>query len=277
VKFSDFFIAAGSIASALRVIGEGLSSLEGNLGSARVQRGAGPQFRGAGDQPSPQATRHRVSGDIGDRIRHIKDMVNKSVRDARVREFAVRAVSSRCGRCPSCRVTNVLTAVRGGVAVKGGRAVRGKVVDDQHWQCGNCGETHGFNATKWCIPEKDWQVEVESVFNVVRDNVRYAREGPDDTYQHARRTLDWGGGDCDDYTIVLCSLLKCLGYPVKMRTMWLKDAKGKPAPSWGHIMMLVGLPPRAPTGWLPLDASLEKPPGWYPPKRMIHRTKDWKV
>jgi len=278
VKFSDFFIAAGSIASALRTIGDGLASLEGGLGRSSAQRDAGPQFIDGDERPPAVTTRHHVGNKIEDRIKHIRQMVRRGVTDPKIREFAVRAVSSRCGTCPKCRAVNAMTAVKGGIVVKSSRkVVRGVPIDSNHWRCGRCNTISNFSDTVWCVPEKNWRLEAEAIFNVVRNNIRYAREGPDDTYQHPARTLEWGGGDCDDYTIVLCALLIVLGYPVKMRTMWLRDNRGKPHKSWGHIMMLVGLPPRAPTGWLPLDGSLGQPAGWYPSKHMIYKTRDFKV
>jgi hypothetical protein len=49
----------------------------------------------------------------------------------------------------------------------------------------------------------------------------------------------------------------------------------KGSPTWSHILVLVGLPPSNPTGWLPLDASMAQPAGWYPPKSIIEKTKDF--
>ena len=151
-----------------------------------------------------------------------------------------------------------------------------------------CGE-------KWCTPEKNNPEEVKAVFAFVRKHVRYVRDPIGiDTFQHALRTLHkdvssigFGGGDCDDYTIVLGSMLGAIGFPVKSRIIQTTDAD-----SWNHIYLLVGLPPRNPPkqagapgtarlssgqGWIPLDASVTKPAGWEAPRKMITKWRDFPI
>lgn len=126
---------------------------------------------------------------------------------------------------------------------------------------------------KFCIGERDYPKEVTAIFNWMRKNVRYVRDNIDrDTFQHPVRTIQFGGGDCDDYTITMAALLQAIGYPVKMRVIQTTDAD-----DWNHIYLLVGIPPSDPQVWMPLDASVNKPAGWEPPASMIKRKKDFEV
>ncbi len=132
-----------------------------------------------------------------------------------------------------------------------------------------CGNT-------WCTPEKDWEREVKTIFTVLRQ--RYYRYVHDthgvDLFQHPRRTLEFGGGDCDDGTILLASMLMSVGYEVKMRVIQTIDAD-----AWNHIYLVCKLPPQGRKGerWIPLDLSVNKPPGWEAPRAMVRRFRDYPV
>lgn len=125
----------------------------------------------------------------------------------------------------------------------------------------------------WCIAERDYKGEVRAIFAEVRRRVRYVRdEWGADTFSAPGKTLAWAGGDCDDYTIVLGSLLQAIGYPVKLRVIRTTDS-----PEWNHIYLVVGIPPGGPTQWVPLDASVNKPAGWEAPRDMIAAVRDYIV
>jgi hypothetical protein len=126
---------------------------------------------------------------------------------------------------------------------------------------------------RFCLEERDYPGEVRAVFDFVRQNVRYVKDGIHaDQFHHPVRTLQFGGGDCDDMTVLLGSMLQAIGYPVKMRVIQTVGA-----PDWNHIYLLVGLPPGEPRYWVALDASVDKPAGWAPPRQMIKRVKDFDV
>lgn len=78
--------------------------------------------------------------------------------------------------------------------------------------------------------------------------------------------------NCDDQTIVLASLLQSVGYPIRLRVIRTHDSN-----DWNHIYLLVGLPPRDPRRWLPLDASVDQPAGWEAPASMIAERRDFTV
>jgi|GEM_PF-2154563 len=130
-----------------------------------------------------------------------------------------------------------------------------------------CGDT-------WCIKEKDWEGEVKFLFDQVRRNVRYVRDVYDrDTFTSPLRTFfEFKAGDCDDYTILLGSLLYSIGYPIK-----LKVVQTRPNKTWNHIYLLVGLPPHRPTKWMSLDASQPFQAGWEVPKELVIRAKEYTV
>lgn len=271
MNIADLVVAAGSLLSGVRILAEGLSEMD------RGRRQLAGQFKGDGTEA--RGTLHKVGNRIEERIDRIRDLVRKGAVDPKIRSYAVKVVSSRCARCRSCKTPNILTAAEGGGAAVRPGSCRAVLQGDSLWRCGRCRRSNDIASTEWCVPEKDARREVEAVFAAVRANVRYVRDVHGiDTFQHPKRTLAWGGGDCDDYTVVLGSMLMSIGYPVRARVMETKDPHtGRPAGGWSHILLMCGLPPRKPTGWLPLDASLDRPAGWYPPKALVHRTKDFRL
>ena len=67
--------------------------------------------------------------------------------------------------------------------------------------------------------------------------------------------------NCDDGTILLGSMLRAVGYPVRLRVI-----QDNASTTWSHIYLLVGTPPMGPTRWVALDWSVpDKPPGWEAP------------
>jgi len=127
---------------------------------------------------------------------------------------------------------------------------------------------------RWAVPEKDWIAEVRAIFTFVRHHVRYQRDPyGTDTYTSPLRTLAWfKAGDCDCYTILGGALLQSVGYPLRIRII---QQRGRP--TWGHIYLMVGVPPMGPDQWIPFDASMNKALGFQPPRAAIARFKDFPV
>jgi len=125
--------------------------------------------------------------------------------------------------------------------------------------------------TIWCTPEKDHRAEVEAIFRAVKRRVRYVRDiVKKDTYQSPIRSWEMRASDCDDFSSLLAALLGSVGYTCRFRVI-----KTKKASDWDHIFLLVKMPK---TGQLfPLDASVNKPPGWHPPREMIAQMRDFDV
>ncbi|MGB9694004.1 MAG: transglutaminase-like domain-containing protein, partial [Fervidobacterium sp.] len=62
-----------------------------------------------------------------------------------------------------------------------------------------------------CLMFHAWEI-VKKIFTWAIANIIYISDPPDDWYKPALHTLIVGGGDCDDYTILLCSLLRSIGF-----------------------------------------------------------------
>jgi hypothetical protein len=126
---------------------------------------------------------------------------------------------------------------------------------------------------QWACKERDYVCECTALFDYMRQNVRYVRDSIDrDTFQHPKRTLEFAGGDCDDYTITLGALLQSIGYPV-----WCRVIRTVGSKDFDHIYLVAGLPPTNPTHRIALDASVDKPAGWSAPAGMVVETRDFHV
>jgi hypothetical protein len=90
-------------------------------------------------------------------------------------------------------------------------------------------------------PERDQMCEAKAVYDYVKRRVRYTGDvgpikHPDgtvegiDLYQSARRTLEFGGGDCDDNSILNSTLLALNGIEPVLRVV-----KQRKDPDWSHI------------------------------------------
>lgn len=106
------------------------------------------------------------------------------------------------------------------------------------------------------LPPKDRVSEVRSLFDFVRDRVRYVRDVLGvETLQTPDATLDLLAGDCDDKSILLASLLESIGHPTRF------VAVGYSAPGeFQHVytQALVG------NQWVSLDATMQHAAGWAP-------------
>ncbi len=114
-----------------------------------------------------------------------------------------------------------------------------------------------LQATAMC-PERDQLCEAEAVYHFVKNRVRYTGDvgpiiHPDgnvegiDLYQSARRTLEFGGGDCDDQAVLNATLLALNGIESKLRVV-----KQRKDPDWSHIYAVAVINGKA----VPLDTTL---------------------
>jgi hypothetical protein len=103
--------------------------------------------------------------------------------------------------------------------------------------------------------------EISKVFWWVKNNVEYRQDPADyDQYQTSGRTINGGGSDCDDHTILNASLLSSIGYRTGGKVV-SPDGRG-----W-HIYAIAGAYPfYEPTKIIALDTTQpEAYPGWQPP------------
>lgn len=118
-----------------------------------------------------------------------------------------------------------------------------------------------LEATKNC-PERDGMCEAQAIYQYVKARVRYtgdvapiamedgAVEGID-LYQSARRTLEFGGGDCDDQSILVATLLALNGITPRLRVM--KERRGD---DWSHIYPGALLPKYGGDKFIAVDTTL---------------------
>lgn len=112
-------------------------------------------------------------------------------------------------------------------------------------------------------PARDGLCETEAIYDWVKNNIRYTGDvapvkmgakGPVegvDLFQGGWRTVEFGGGDCDDHSVLAATLLALNGIPARFRI----TAPSKSS-DWAHIYALAGLSKTNPTKWVPIDTTL---------------------
>lgn len=110
---------------------------------------------------------------------------------------------------------------------------------------------------------KDDRCEIEAIWNFLVANVRYVLD-PDgfDLFCTLRRTLEAGGGDCDDFTISFAALLRAVGFGYVAARVVSTNAN-----RWEHVYSVVALPKTGrPQRIIALDPTVRGAvPGWeYP-------------
>jgi hypothetical protein len=108
----------------------------------------------------------------------------------------------------------------------------------------------GLLVTRHCMARND-HCELAAVFDFVTKNVRYTGDiAHKDTFQSALRTLQFGGGDCDDHSVLAAVIAMENGFQTKWR---ITSNTGR---TWDHIYALAGVPKHAPRRWVALDTTL---------------------
>ena len=102
----------------------------------------------------------------------------------------------------------------------------------------------------------EWK-ELEAIFDWVKNNIAYRGDvyGVDSYHTAERIAFDLKGGDCDDMTILLDSLLSSIGWRTGARIV--SDSIDKP---YHHIYSIVLFPKNAPiekSRIIPLDATVK--------------------
>ena len=109
-------------------------------------------------------------------------------------------------------------------------------------------------------PEKLEAAEACSLFEFVRDHIRYVRDVVGhETLASARITLARQAGDCDDQTVLLGAMLEAVGYPVRL-VVAAYDGPGV----WAHVYLQVWAEGR----WIDCDPTERQAFGWAPPGAM---------
>lgn len=120
------------------------------------------------------------------------------------------------------------------------------------------------------VPARNDEAQAEAVWEWTRQEVMYVPDPwPFDLFPTAGAVLSYGMGDCDCHTIVNCSLLAILGFPVGVRMIQTDEAGG----SLWHVYSTVWLPRDAPTHAVAFDTAWDKSTGMgdeYPIEQTRH-------
>lgn len=108
----------------------------------------------------------------------------------------------------------------------------------------------GLLVTQHCPARRD-MCELAAVFDFTAKNIRYTGDITfKDTFQSALRTMQFGGGDCDDHAVLNAVMAMENGYQTKFRITSNTGA------TWDHIYAMAGTPKHNPREWTALDTTL---------------------
>lgn len=171
---------------------------------------------------------------IEDHARLIRQMIDKSVMDPECHRLARQIVSGTVDWIRDPRTGKAIPAVK---------------FHNRWYRVSPNGEP------PMICEQRNHTCEIIQIWNFLVLNVRYTGDADGyDVYSDLRTTLESGAGDCDDFSIAFCALLRCLGYACAIRII-SQDGR-----SWAHVYPLVQHPQQ---GWVPLDATEKgKYPGW---------------
>lgn len=122
-------------------------------------------------------------------------------------------------------------------------------------------------------PPRDGKCELKAIYNWKRENIRYTGDigphklsgvagapvEPVDLFQSPQKTIEYGGGDCDDHVAVGSSLTVLNGMPAR-----LVVSSANPHPTdedYGHIWEegFIGSPKAGRPEWIPIDTGNDIP------------------
>ena len=114
------------------------------------------------------------------------------------------------------------------------------------------------------VKQFDFEGERRAIYAWIRKNIRFFRDiDGKETLRSSRETLATRGGDCDDYTILTCALLKTIGQRVRIVTI---SSHGQAPEVFSHVFPEV----RNERGrWIPMDNARRQaayglgPNHWY--------------
>lgn len=108
----------------------------------------------------------------------------------------------------------------------------------------------GLEATSQCRGRDD-TCELHGIYQFTKANIRYTGDITDkDTFQSAWRTLQYGGGDCDDHAVLNAVLAMENGFQTRFRIT------SNYGPTWDHIYLQAGVPKNNVRRWVTLDTTL---------------------
>lgn len=113
--------------------------------------------------------------------------------------------------------------------------------------------------------ERDVNCETKAIYSWIKRNIRYTGDiGPHalwsggpvegvDLFQSANRTVEFGGGDCDDHSILACTAALLNGMHCKYRVTSPRSGKKD---DYTHIYAMIGQPKMRPSKYVAVDTTL---------------------
>jgi transglutaminase-like putative cysteine protease len=102
------------------------------------------------------------------------------------------------------------------------------------------------------IPQKNYTREVDKLFRLVRDKVRYVKDVAGvETIQTPIQTLKLGSGDCDDKSTLIASLLESIGHPTRFVAVSFNGI------GFSHVFVQTKIGPK----WVSLETTEKFPMG----------------
>lgn len=186
---------------------------------------------------------HHITTNLDEHMDLIKQQVDRSLEDAETRSLAVKIVSGTY-------------EWRSHRDRRSGRMIEVPMI--KAW-----GKWYLAPDMGQCEP-RDERCELERIWEFAVLNVRYVYD-PDeiDFFATAKETLEAGGGDCDDLTILIDALAKAIGFKAGARVVSTIEEPEE----WVHVFPIIGMNTKdAPSLWLPMDTTVTgAKPGWQYP------------
>jgi Transglutaminase-like superfamily len=114
----------------------------------------------------------------------------------------------------------------------------------------------------------DWRGEATAIFAWVRGNIRFTRDVYGDEALHtAPEIVRLGIGDCDDFTVLICSLLETCGHHTRIVTI---SSNPSDPEAFSHVFPEVELEGR----WIPVDVGRKSPAFGKGPEHYFRR-REW--
>lgn len=107
------------------------------------------------------------------------------------------------------------------------------------------------------LPQYDRIGEVKALHGFVRDSIRYTSDPLDfELVRDPKTILQMGVGDCDDKSVLLACLLRCVGHPSRFVAVWMRGLSG-----YSHVYVET---PLGRSKWVPLETIKPVEVGWGP-------------
>lgn len=113
--------------------------------------------------------------------------------------------------------------------------------------------------------QRDFRAEAEKIFNFVRDRIRFVKdiEGVETVQTPDVTLFDLKAGDCDDFAVLLGTLLTAIGHKIRLKVISNVPQRGFKKPPFTHIYLQDFIGGK----WVSLDASDKRYKfGWQYPK-----------